>query len=149
MSEELGILDSRAHNVSPAGEPGDTVYQKTTHEVDKDTDFDHDKTRIIRMKLFLSPNKERSLKTLKDVQTMWIPDTVYVAGPGVSTDQSGAVVQRQFFLLPRARMLKRLNLPLPNAKQNLTLSLKMNLMTLKRIYSYRVCLQMQMMTMRG
>ena len=61
LSEELGILDSRAHHVSPAGEPGDTVFQKTTHEVDKDTDFDHDKNRIIRMKLFLSPNKERSL----------------------------------------------------------------------------------------
>ena len=26
LSEELGILDSRAHNVSPAGEPGDTVF---------------------------------------------------------------------------------------------------------------------------
>ena len=79
-------MDSRAHNVSPAGEPGDTVYQKTTHKVDKDTDFDHDKNRIIRMKLFLSPNKERSLKTLKDVQTMWIPDAVNVSAPGESTD---------------------------------------------------------------
>ena len=39
LSEELGILDPRAHNVSPAGEPDDTFFQKTTHVKSHDANF--------------------------------------------------------------------------------------------------------------
>ena len=33
------ILDPRAHNVSPAGEPDDTFFQKTTHVKSHDANF--------------------------------------------------------------------------------------------------------------